>query len=347
MDATQLANDIAKLFGSDNDPQTVLDWLDTGYPPLNELLSGDPRKGVPYGRIMEIFGPPSAGKTWLASQIMIAAQQAGGCAMFMDHEYAYDVSLSVRGGLSTQSPYWLYDRPETWEESHVKAMRAVKMIRDSGVIAPKAPIVIVMDSVAAMIPKSMLYDNKGKRREIDEMTMNDTTALARVSSTTLKVINKLTAELNCTLIYLNQIRTKIGVVYGDPTTTPGGSSFEFYASIRLALGRKLIKEAGDDGKEVTGQLIGITTKKNKLTRPFQEIDVLLTFPDEGGAAFDRETGIISALVAKGKIPYSKPYLLWEGKKLYLSQLAKKAKEEGLYPQLVDLYLNDATAAVAA
>lgn len=335
MSTQALSDALMKAIGGNSEEDEVSNWLDTGYPPLNVLLSGNPTHGVPYGRILEIFGPPSSGKTWLASQIMIAAQKAGGVAMFMDHEFAFDVNVAKRGGLNTDFPYWIYKRPETWEESNMIAMKAAQAIRSSKAIPDDAPIVQVFDSVAAMIPSSMLYDKDGKPRELDTLTMNDTSALSRVSSTTLKIINKYAADLNVITIYLNQVRTKIGVVYGDPTTTPGGSSFEFYASIRLALGRKMVKDAE---KEVTGQMIGITTKKNKLTRPFQEIDVLMTFPEEGGAEFDRVTGIISALIDKGKIPYAKPRLTWDGKQYFLKAFADKAKAENLYPELVKLYL---------
>lgn len=335
-----LAAAMNKAVGENSEAGEIKDWLDTGYPPLNMILSGDPTRGLPYGRIIEIFGPPSAGKTALACDIMISAQKAGGFAGFLDHEHALDVSLAVKNGLDTNPGKWLYKRPETWESSNTIALQAAQLIREGKFIPETAPIVMVFDSVAAMIPKSMLYDSKGKRRALDEMTMNDTSALSRVSSTTLKLINKMASDLNVIVIYLNQVRTKIGVVYGDPTTTPGGSSFEFYASIRLALGKKLVKDAE---KEVTGQLIGITTKKNKVCRAFQETDVLLVYPEGGGAAFDKTFSLLGVLIAEGKIPYSKPYVLWEGKKLYPRAFADKVIAEGKYAELVALYKTGAPA----
>lgn len=339
-----LAAAMIKAVGESSEAGEIVDWLDTGYPPLNMILSGHPDRGLPYGRIIEIFGPPSAGKTALACDLMISAQKAGGFAGFMDHEHALDVSLAKRNGLDTNPGKWLYKRPETWEASNTVALQAAELIRNGKFIDPKAPIIMVFDSVAAMIPKSMLYDSKGKLRELSEMTMNDTSALSRVSSTTLKLINKKASDLNIIVVYLNQIRTKIGVVYGDPTTTPGGSSFEFYASIRLALGKKMIKDAD---KEVTGQLIGITTKKNKVNRAFQETDVLLVYPEDGGASFDKTFSLLGALMEEGKIDRAGAYLIWEGKKYYARALADKIIAEDKYSELVKLYAAPKRVATAA
>ncbi len=335
MSIEALAKALEGAIGTNDEAQEVKHWLDTGYPLLNKIISGDYDKGVPGGRIIEMFGPPSSGKTLIATLIMQAAQKAGGVAGFNDHEYSYQLPFAKRLGLDDTFPRWIYRRPETWEESNTLLLKAGEAIRKSNQIAPDAPIVWVCDSVAAMIPKSVLFDKDGKRRAIDEMTMNDTTALSRVASTTLKTINQMTSQLNITVIYLNQIRTKIGVVYGDPTTTPGGSAFEFYASVRLALGKKLIKDKASG--EVIGQVTGITTKKNKLTRPFQEIDLSLRFDDDGMAQFDFTGGMLDFLIEHKKLETAGAYVVWiDGKKYYKKALAEKIDAESLQEEVKKL-----------
>lgn len=332
MGIADLAAALGKAIGENDPEQEVKNWLDTGYPLLNHIISGDYDKGVPGGRIIEMFGPPSSGKTLIATQIMQAAQKAGGVAGFNDHEYSYMLPFAKRLGLDDTFPQWIYKRPETWEQSNEIALTAAETIRKSGAIPDNAPIVWVFDSVAAMIPNSVMFDKNGKKRPISEMNMNDTTALSRVSSTTLKSINQLSSQLDVTFLYLNQIRTKVGVVYGDPTTTPGGSAFEFYASVRLALGKKLIKDKTTG--EVTGQLTGITTKKNKLTRPFQEVDLRLSFDDDGMARLDFTTGLLDFLIEKGRLETSGAWVVWlDGKKYYKSTLAEKIDAEGAYEEL--------------
>src|SRR5260370_1034262 len=132
---------------------------------LTTMAVGDSKDGgVGMGRIFQIFGPPSAGKTWLATQIMKNAQLMGGVAQFHDHEYTFQVPFAERSGLNPEFPWFNYKRPETWEESNTVALQTAYAIRKSKLLPPLAPIVIVFDSVAAMIPRSVLYDAKGKKR---------------------------------------------------------------------------------------------------------------------------------------------------------------------------------------
>lgn len=314
-------------------------WLDTGYIPLNRILSGKDDRGFPCGRMIEIAGPPASGKTLIATAAMIAAQRAGGIAIFVDWERSFNATFAQMLGLDVTFPRFVYKRSETWEEGNSVALKTAQILREKKLLDKDAPIVVVCDSIAAAVPKSMLFDSKtGKRREIDEFTMNDTTALARVTSTTLKVVNQLVGDMDVTAIYLNQIRTKPGVVYGDPRTTPGGSSMEFYASQRLFTGRKKVMTGTGDDKEFTAALIGMETVKNKLNRPFQNVELRLAYDPEGRASFDYTTGYIDELLAAKKLETKGNYILWDGKQYYKAQLAKKIDAEGLQPELVKLYL---------
>jgi len=337
MDLSEMGAALLAAVG-ENDVETEPTlWLDAGYGPLNEVIAGNGKqfRGWPGGRIIEIAGPSASGKTLLATLAMISAQRAGGVAIFVDWERAFNAEFARILGLDTTFPRFIYKRSETWEEGNTVALQAAKAIRAKKLIPDEAPIVIVCDSIAAAVPKSMLYDAKGKPREIDEFTMNDTTALARVTSTTLKVVNQLVAEFNVTAIYLNQIRTKIGVVYGDPRTTPGGSAMEFYATTRIFTGRKLVKEK--ESGDLKAALIGIQTVKNKLCMPFQEVELRLAYDDVGLAKFDFVTGYLETALARKRLVESGSWITWaDGKKYYKSTLAKKIEDEGLLPDLIKL-----------
>ncbi|UBM12716.1 DNA recombination/repair protein RecA [Cupriavidus metallidurans] len=307
MNLSALQAALVGSIGANDEVQEPKHFLDTGIPELNMILSGRYDGGVPYGRIMEIFGPSSSGKTFIATLLMIAAQRAGGIAMFSDHERSFMQSLAAKAGLDTTPGPWIYKRHRTWEEANTELMKMAETVRSKGLIAPEAPIIGVFDSVAAMIPQSVF--EKG----ISEYSMNDTTALARVSSTTLKAINQICADLNVIPVYLNQIRTKPGVMYGDPTSTPGGVAFEFFSTIRLALGRSIDKDKKT--KEVRGQSISVLTKKNKIHRPFQKVELQLVFTPEGGAVFDLNASLLDHLIMVGALKTSGSYVEWvDGKK---------------------------------
>lgn len=337
-DVAKLTAALTAAVGENSEGTEPTSWLDMGYLPLNKMISGDPMKGLAAGRMYEIAGPSASGKTLLATQAMIAAQRAGGFAIFVDWEQTFNAEFATRLGLKCEPPFFTYKRCETWEEGNTLAMKAADAIRKAGV-PMEVPIVVVLDSIAAAVPKSMMYDAKGNRREIDEYSMNDTTALARVTSTTLKSINQLVGKLNVTAIYLNQIRTKPGVVYGDPLTTPGGSSMEFYATTRLFTGRKREMATEDGEKVMKAAVIGIESKKNKLNRPFLNTELRLAYRDDGMAYLDFTTGYIDELCAMGKLEEKSGRVVWDGKTYWKAQLAKKIDDEGLQSELVKLYLS--------
>lgn len=328
MSMADLAAALEKSIGANADEQKVEHFVDTGFPPLNQIICGDANGGIPQGRLVEIYGPSSSGKTALATMMMVAAQKAGGIAGFMDHERSFNVDLAKNFGLTDVFPNWIYKRPKTWEESNTLMAKAAQLIRSSKAIPPSTPILFVFDSIAAALPKSMAD------KEMSEFNMNDTTALARVTSTTLKVMAQHAEDYNFTVVYLNQIRTKPGVVYGDPTTTPGGGAMEFYATTRIALGRKKIMEERDGEKQFVGQVITMKTTKNKLTRPFQETEWRMMFDANGVGYFDVTTSLIDYLVEKGKLASSGPRVTWiDGKSYFKKALATLIDETGQQAEL--------------
>ena len=314
--------------GENDEAQQVTAFIDTGYEPLNMAMSGRPDGGIPQGRLTEVFGESSTGKTALATKWMVTAQQMGGVAIFIDWERSFDVALAEGFGLNSERPYWIYKRPKTWEEGNTFTAKACKAIRDAGIIAPDAPIIAVHDSIASAIPHSVMYDSKGEVRDPDSYNMNDTTALARVTSTTLKVMAGHAGEQNATFIYLNQMRLKPGVVYGDPRTTPGGKAMEFYSTVRLAIGREKITEGKGKDAEFAGQRIGIQVVKSKLTKPFQTAKLRLMYDENEVAFFDTILSCLEFLTENKGISTAGSYIEWvDGSKSYPKALAKKIHDD--------------------
>jgi protein RecA len=335
----ELASALHDAIGDNDDNAAVTEFIDTGYAPLNEALSGRYDGGLPFGRMIEMFGESSSGKTALATQWMVQAQKLGGVAGFVDWERSFDVGLGQEFGLAVERPYWLYHKAETWESGNTWASKACRLIRASKAIPESAPILFVFDSIASAVPMSMLYDAKGKRREIDTFTMNDTSALARVTSTTLKMMAQCCEEYNATFLYLNQIRLKIGVVFGDPRTTPGGKAMEYYATCRIALGREKIMQEMAGGKQFTGQNIKMEVTKSKLTKPFKRCEIRMDYDEFGVARFDTTFSLVDMLLDCGKLEApAKGYVTFEGKRYSKRQLADHINAENRIDALNALLL---------
>lgn len=340
--ASDLADDLLKLIG-DNDPVSVVtQFLDTGSPELNEKMSGQRDGGLPYGRLVEIYGPSSCGKTAWATKMMAQAQQEGGIAGFVDWERSFSVELAKKGfNLNDKRPHWIYVKPKTWEEGNTIALKAVKAIRASKAIPDSAPILFVFDSIASAIPMSSVVEKTGEVKDMSTLNMNDTTALARVTSTTLKIMAQVAEECNAIFLYLNQIRTKPGVSFGDPTTTPGGGAMEYYSTVRLALAREKITAQVNGKKEFVGQDIRFKVTKSKLTKPFQEAKMRMTFDDDNVAHFDYAYSNIQFLLDIGKLVKDGNYITWpvDGKKRGHNELAKYLTDNGMIAELAKMSLS--------
>ncbi|MDV5495375.1 LAGLIDADG family homing endonuclease [Escherichia coli] len=208
--------------------------------------------------------------TFLATAAMISAQKQDGLAVFLDHENSFDVGLAVANGLNADEDdgQWVYKQPDTFEDSVELIGTILKLVRDEELIPETAPICIVADSLASMVPNSKAekFDKmaEGTAKDKDQLNMNDNTALARATSANFPTLALWARKYNACIIFLNQVRTKIGVMFGDPTTSPGGDSPKFYASVRIRLGASVMK----DGKEKIGQDVGAECIKNKVAPPY-------------------------------------------------------------------------------
>jgi len=321
MAKSPLALAIAKRLGKNDEIQHVEHWLDTGYPPLNEAVSGSLDGGLPCGRIVEIFGPPSAGKTFLATKAMISAQKAGGISMFLDHENSFDSGLGAAMGLDIDedSGQWIYKQPDTFEDSIEHIGQLLSVVRTDKLIPDEVPICIVCDSLASMVPNQKFAKFEkmadGTAKDKDELNMNDNTALARATSANFPTLAKWAQKYNCCLIFLNQVRTKLGVMFGDPTTSPGGDAPKFYASVRIKLGGGQLK----DGSERVGQRVTAECVKNKVAPPFQKCEWNYYFDPARG--LDVIESMVDYMLENGYLPKnSSGRVEVDGKKYTKSQI---------------------------
>lgn len=322
------------VIGKNDEEATVKHWLDTGFPPLNHGSGARWNAGLPVGRLIEVAGPPSSGKTAIATAAMAACQAAGGVAGFMDHERSFSLTLAPRLGLDTTPGRFIYKKPETFEESVALYTLAVKTIREKKLIAKDAPICWVFDSLAAMVPNSIYYDSKGKPRDPGDRNMNDNTALSRATSAHFPAIAQIAEEHDVCVIFLNQLRTKIGVMFGDPRKTTGGDTPAYYFSQRIWLSASQVKK----GTEVVGMEVKGKFMKNKVSRPFVEAKWFFMFEPDGTGRFDREKSLIEFLAEQKILPAGTKAgtVEWNGKQYAKDVLAKAIRDTGQIQKLIDL-----------
>lgn len=291
--------------------------LSTGVPNLDRILSGKyVGGGLQTGRIHEIAGPPSSGKTLVAQHAMREAQRLGGAAAFHDHERTFDQGLFESFGGSIEPGPFTYKRPRSFEQSLDEAIDWMEAIRRSQVIPFDAPLCVVFDSFAAMVPaEKLVRDGKDAAKHHGQAAnMREKVGLATASSQELPAFSTFVEENNACVIFLNQIATKPGVSYGDPRYTKGGDSMPYYCSTRTWLSRSINRE----GKEVVGQTVTAETIKNKTYRPFLKTDFIFKFNEDGTGYIDTVASMLDYIGAQKLTAagiQTGAWFNWEGQRL--------------------------------
>src|SRR5437588_5216512 len=244
--------------------------------------------GVPRGRIIEIFGPESSGKTTLSLHIIAEAQRVGGLAAFIDAEHALDAEYAKKLGVDIDN--LLVSQPDSGEQ----ALEIAEVLVRSGAID-----VIVIDSVAALVPRAELEGEMG------DMQMG---LQARLMSQALRKLTGIVSKSKTCLVFINQIREKIGVMFGNPETTTGGRALKFYCSVRVDVRRiASIK----DGDEVTGSRTKAKIVKNKVAPPFREAEFDIMY----GVGISREGDLLDIAVEKNIVDKSGAWFSFHGERL--------------------------------
>ena len=266
-------------------PNIDVDTIPTGSLLLDEALGVG---GYPKGRIIEIYGPESSGKTTLALHAIAEAQKKGGKAAFVDAEHSIDPVYAKKLGVDIDE--LILSQPDSGEE----ALEITEMLAQSGEIA-----VIVVDSVAALVPQA----------ELDGVMADNQVGLqARLMS---KAMRKLAGVLNkteTTVIFINQLREKVGVMYGNPETTTGGRALKFYASVRLDIRRS---EAIKDGNDIIGNTVKVKVVKNKVAPPFKSCCIDIIY----GTGISSKGEVLDIAIEKGFIKKAGSWYELDGEKI--------------------------------
>lgn len=283
--------------------------------------------GLPCGRIVEIYGPESSGKTTLTLQVIAEAQKKGKTCAFVDAEHALDPIYAAKLGVNVDD--LLVSQPDTGEQ----ALEICDMLVRSGAVD-----VIIVDSVAALTPKAEIEG---------EMGDSHVGLQARLMSQALRKLTANIKNANCLCIFINQIRMKIGVMFGNPETTTGGNALKFYASVRLDIRRT---GAIKDGEEVVGNETRVKVVKNKVAPPFKQAEFQIMY----GAGISKEGELVDLGVKHKLIEKSGAWYSYNGEKIGQGKanvmkllVENKAMAEELEAKLRELLLSDQHEATAS
>ncbi len=262
-----------------------VEFLPSGCKSLDKALGG----GWAKGRIIEIFGPESSGKTTLTLHAIAEVQKAGGTAAFIDVEHALDPKYAEALGVDIET--LILAQPSSGEQ----ALEIIEALVRSGGVD-----LIVLDSVAALIPQKEIEGEMGDPQMGRQ---------ALLMSQAMRKLTSPTATANCTIIFINQIRMKIGLVFGNPETVTGGNALKFYASQRVDIRRQTVVKSGQgDDAEAVGNRTRVKVVKNKVARPFQECEFNIMY----GRGIDREADTLFSAVAAGVVEKKGAWYAYKG-----------------------------------
>ncbi len=313
---------IEKLYGKGavmrlGDRETVdVDAIPSGSLLIDEAIGVG---GYPKGRIIEIFGPESSGKTTLALHAIAECQKNGGRAAFIDAEHAIDPLYAKNLGVDINE--LILSQPDNGEQ----ALEIVEMLADSGSIN-----LIVVDSVAALVPQA----------ELDgEMGDSSVGLQARLMSKAMRKIAGILNKKECAVIFINQLREKVGVMYGNPETTSGGRALKFYASVRIDIRRT---EAIKQGADIVGNTCRVKIVKNKVSPPFKQCEIDIIY----GQGISKEGEILDRAVELGLIKKSGSWFEYNGNKIAQGRDAAKTyikENEDIAAELLEKIKNGVVA----
>lgn len=285
-----------------------VDVIPSGSLVLDEALGVG---GYPIGRIIEIYGPESSGKTTLALHAIAESQKKGGRAAFVDAEHSIDPIYARNLGVDINE--LILSQPDSGEQ----ALSIVEMLAASGAFQ-----IIVVDSVAALVPQA----------ELDgEMGENQVGLQARLMSKAMRKLAGILNQNNCTVIFINQLREKVGVIYGNPETTTGGRALKFYASVRVDIRRS---EAIKDGSQIVGNVVNVKIVKNKVAPPFKNCQIDIIF----GKGINKNSEILEVGVQKEILKKSGSWFEYNGERFANGKDAGRAYLEE-HPEFANELLN--------
>ncbi len=269
-----------------------VETIPTGSLSLDIALGG----GVPKGRIIEIYGPESSGKTTLSLHILAEVQKSGGVAAFIDAEHALDPAYAKRIGVDTEA--LLVSQPDSGEQ----ALEIVETL-----VRSNAVDIVIIDSVAALVPQAEIEGDMGD----SHMGLQ-----ARLMSQALRKLTGIISRSKTTVIFINQLRMKIGVMFGNPETTTGGNALKFYASVRMDIRRtSQIKSA----EEALGNRVRVKVVKNKIAPPFREAEFDIMF----NHGISREGDVLDLAINKGIMTKAGAWIAYEGSNVAQGREAAK------------------------